>query len=65
MRRCVAHKIKIPTTKVKATIEGQGFVTYKSCVSHKRKIYKGNLIKLHRKVKHNEKVCRAQPRSRS
>ena len=35
-------------------------VRYKSCVSHNSKINKGTLFKLHRKIKQNEKVCRAQ-----
>ena len=35
-------------------------VRYKSCVSHNSKSKKGNLIKLHRKVKQNKKVCQAQ-----
>ena len=51
-------------TEVKVTTEGYRFVTYEPCVSHNGKIDKGNLIKLHRKVKHNEEVCRAQPGSR-
>ena len=57
--------------KVKVTIDGNTFVTYKSCVSHNSKTDKGNVIKFHRKVKQNGKVCRAnkicfpRPRSRS
>ena len=47
-------------TKVKVTMEGQMSVTYKSCVSRNSKTEKGNLIKLHRKIKKNKKVCRAQ-----
>ena len=47
-------------TKVKVTVEGQRFVTYKSLVSHNSKTNKGDIIILHRKVKQNEKVCRAQ-----
>ena len=47
-------------TKVKVTIEGQRFVTYKSCVSHNSKANKGKLIKLHRKIKQNKKVSRTQ-----
>ena len=35
-------------------------VRYELCVSHNSKTDKVNLIKLHRKVKLNEKVCRAQ-----
>ena len=52
---------KFPTNKAKVTIQGQRFVTYRLCVSHDNsKIDKGNLIKLHRKIKENEKVCHAQ-----
>ena len=47
-------------TKVKVTVEGQRFVTYKSSVSHNSKNNKQTLIKLHRKIKQNEKVCHAQ-----
>ena len=54
------HKISVPTIKVKVTIEGSRFLTYKSCVSYNSKANKGNLIKLHRKIKQNEKVCCAQ-----
>ena len=47
-------------TKVEVTIEGHRFVIYKSCVSHNSKTSEGNLIKLYRKVKQNDKVCRSQ-----
>ena len=47
-------------TKVKVTIEDQRLVIYKSCVSHNSKTNKGNFIKLHRKIKLNEKVCCTQ-----
>ena len=57
MRRSVAHKNLVPTTKVNVTVEDQRFVIYKSCVS---KNNKGNSMKLLRKVKQNKKVCRAQ-----
>ena len=60
MRKRVAHKIQVPMTKVKVKIEGHRFVTYKSFVSHNSKTSKGNLIKFHRKVKQNKKVCHAQ-----
>ena len=60
MRRCVMHKILFPKTKVKVTIEDQMLVIYKSCVSHNSKTNKGNLIKLDRKIKLNEKMCRTQ-----
>ena len=32
----------------------------KSCLSNKTKTTEANLTKLHRKIEHNEKVCRAQ-----
>ena len=47
-------------TKVKVTIESQRFVTNKSFVSHDSKINQENLMKIHKKIKQNEKVCRAQ-----
>ena len=47
-------------TKVKVTIEGQQFVANKLCVSHNSITNKGNSIKLRKKIKQNEKVCRAQ-----
>ena len=47
-------------TKVKVTVEGQRFVTYKSCVSHNSKTNKGNLIKLHRKGKVKCDLCHTQ-----
>ena len=34
-------------------------VRYKSCLSDSSKTTEANLMKLHRKIKHNEKVCRA------
>ena len=47
-------------TKIKVTIEDQRLVINKSCVSHNAKTNKGTLLKLHRKVKQNEKECSAQ-----
>ena len=32
----------------------------KSCLSNNSKITEANLMKLHRKIEHNKKVCRAQ-----
>ena len=32
----------------------------KSCLSNNSKTAEANLTKLHRKIEHNEKVCRAQ-----
>ena len=54
----MVFKISVPTTKVKVTIEGQRFVTHKLFVHNNSKQLK--LIKCRTKVKHNEKVCRAQ-----
>ena len=36
------------------------FVRYKSCLSDNSYRTEANLMKLHRKIKQNEKVCRAQ-----
>ena len=52
------HKILFLMSKVKVTIEDQRLVVYKPCVSHNSKTNEENLIKLHRKIKQNEKVCR-------
>ena len=60
MRRCVWHKIKVLTTKVKVTIEGQRFVTYKLCVHNNSKTAEVNVIKFKTMVRHNVNVCRAQ-----
>ena len=35
-------------------------VRYKSCLSHNTETTEANLMKLHRKIKHNKKVYRAQ-----
>ena len=56
----VRHAQEFPMTKVNVTIEDQRLVIYKSCVSHISKTNEENLIKSHRKIKQNEKVCRAQ-----
>ena len=60
MRRRVAHKIKVPMTKVKVTVEGLRFVTYKSCIHKISKTTEVNLIKFHTMVRHYKKVCLAQ-----
>ena len=57
MRKCVAHKSKVPRPKVKVTIRSEVKLYQKLCCSETNQ---GNLIKLHRKVKHNEKLCPAQ-----
>ena len=51
------HKSKVPTPKVKVTIMSEVKLCLKLCCSL---IIQANLMKLHRKIKHNEKVCRAQ-----
>ena len=60
MRWYVAHKILVPTTKVKVTIQGQRFVTDKLDVHNNLKTAEVNLIKFNTVVKHNEKMCCTQ-----
>ena len=52
----MTHKIQVPTPKVKS----QSGQRSKSCLSNNLKTTEANLMKLHRKIKDNEKVCRAQ-----
>ena len=47
--------IFVPTPKVKVVRS-----EVKSCLSNSSKTNEANLMKLHRKIEHNEKVCRAQ-----
>ena len=54
MRRCVAHKSKVPTPKVKVTIGSEVKLCLNPCCSYTTE---ATLIKLHRKIKHSEKVC--------
>ena len=49
------HKSEVPVPKV--TIRSEVKLCVKSCCSY---IAEANLMKLHRKIKDNEKVCRAQ-----
>ena len=56
MRRCVVHTIKVPTTKVKVTVGSS--VRYKSCLCDSSLTTEANLMKLHRKIQDNKKVCR-------
>ena len=56
MRRCVALKNKVPRPKVKVTIRSEVELYLKLCCSETTD---ANLVKLHKKIKHNEKVCRA------
>ena len=53
MRRCVTLMILVPTPKVKDAVRS------KLCLSNSSKTTEANLMKLRRKIKHNEKVCRA------
>ena len=48
--------IWFPTPKVKVAIRSK----VKICLSKYSKTTEANLTKLHRKIEHNEKVCRAQ-----
>ena len=48
--------ILVPTPKVKVAIRSE----VKLCLSNNTKTTEVNLTKLHRKIEHNEKVCRAQ-----
>ena len=45
--------------KVKATIVSKVKLCLKSCLSNNLKNTEANLMKFHRKIKHNEKVCHA------
>ena len=46
----------MPTPKVKVTIRSKVKLCLKLCCSYTTE---ANLMKLHRKIKHNESVCRA------
>ena len=48
--------ILVPTPKVKVPIRSE----VKLCLSNNSKTTEANLTKLHRKIEHNKKVCRAQ-----
>ena len=50
------HMILVPTPKVKVTIGSEVKLCLNSSCSY---ITEANLINIHRKIKHNEKVCRA------
>ena len=47
--------ILVPTPKVKVAVRSE----VKIILSNSSKNAEANLMKLHRKIKHNEKVCRA------
>ena len=55
MRRCVGYNILVPIPKLKVT--GQ---RSKSCLNNKSKTTEANFTKLHGKIEHNKKECRAQ-----
>ena len=55
MRRCVAHMIRF----LRPRSSSQSGQRSKSCLSKNSKTTEANLTKLHRKIEHNEKVCRA------
>ena len=57
MRRYVAHNSKVPRPKVKVTIRSEVKLYLKLCCSENTE---ANLMKLHRKIKLNEKVCHTQ-----
>ena len=46
--------------KVKGTIRIEVQLCLKSCLINNLKTIQANLMKLHRKIKHNENVCHAQ-----
>ena len=48
------------TPKVKATIGPEVKSCLKLCLSYNLKVTEANLMKLHRKIKHNERVCCVQ-----
>ena len=50
-------KIQVPTPKVKVTVMSEVKLCLKLCCSLTAVAI---LMKLHRKIKHNEKVCHAQ-----
>ena len=56
MKRVVAHKSKAAMPKVKVTIRSEVKLCLKLCISLTTE---ANLMKLYRKIKHNEKVSRA------
>ena len=50
-------KIQVPTPKVKVTVMSEVKLCLKLCCSYTTV---ANLMKLQRKIMHNEKVCHAQ-----
>ena len=46
--------------KVRVTIMSEFKLCLKSCLSNNSKTTRANLMKLHRKIKHNKKVCHTQ-----
>ena len=57
MGGCVVHIIWVPAPGVGVTIRSR---VKKSCLGNNKKTTEADLTKLHRKIEHNEKVCRPQ-----
>ena len=53
MRICVVHMIEVPTPRSRS----QSGQRSKSFLSNNSKTIEANLMKLHRQIEHNEKVC--------
>ena len=60
MRRYATHKSKAPTPKVKTTIGLKVNSCLKLYLSHNIKTSAANLMKLHWKIKHKDKVSHIQ-----
>ena len=60
MKRCVASNSRVPRSRVKVTLKGQSSNCGVSCLRHNFFTIEWIWIKLHRIVKHHEKVCRVQ-----
>ena len=56
MKRCVAHKIRFLRQRSKS----QSGQRSDLCLSRNSETTEANLMKLHRKIKHNENVCPTQ-----
>ena len=54
------HKSLVPTPKFKVAIRSEVKLCLKSCLSSYSNTTQANLMKLHRKIKHNEKVGHTQ-----
>ena len=60
MRRCVEHRSYVTLPKVKVTIRSEVKLRLKSGLNNNKRSTQTNLKKLHRKIKHNKKVCQTQ-----